>query len=135
MKKLLLIIPFLMAFKPIEPPKNVTDYLKSIDQDAQWISDLYKIPKELILSQACQESGFGTSYNCQMFCNHFGIQGSIYDNQIECFVDYARVLTLPCYENLQPKTLDEWLEALECCHYATDSTYTESLKLIITKYL
>lgn len=124
-----------MAFKPAENPPHVTAYLKSIEQDAQWISDLYGIPKKIILAQGCQESGFGTSYNCQMFCNHFGIQGSIYDNQIECFVDYARVLTLPCYENLQPKTIEEWLEALECCHYASDENYTKSLKIIIENYI
>ena len=124
-----------MAFKPAEPPKRVADYLKSIDHDAQWISDLYKIPKELILSQACQESGYGTSDNCLIYCNHFGIQGGIYDNQIECFVDYARVLTLPCYDNLQPKTLDEWLLALECCNYAGDKNYTQSLRIIIEKYI
>jgi flagellum-specific peptidoglycan hydrolase FlgJ len=135
MKTLLLTIIFLMAFKNAEPPKRVADYLKSIDQDAQWISDLYGIPKELIQAQGCQESGYGTSDNCVIYCNHFGIQGGIYDNQIECFVDYARVLTLPCYNNLQPKSLEEWLDALECCTYATDSNYTKSLRLIITKYL
>jgi flagellum-specific peptidoglycan hydrolase FlgJ len=135
MKTLLLTIVFLMAFSPSEPPAHVTSYLNSIEADAKLIHDLYGYPLELIKSQACQESGFGTSENCKVYCNHFGITGGIYDSQIECFFQYAKVLSLPCYQNLQPQSLEEWFSALECCHYATDSNYTKSLRLIITKYL
>lgn len=137
MKKLLFLIPLLLAFTPpTEQPLHVSRYLNLIESNATTISNMFDIPKELILAQAAQETGFGTSYVCQHYCNHFGIKNGFYDSQFECFLRYAEILTsLPCYRNFQPKTLEDWLNALTCCGYAADPNYTQSLKLIIQKYL
>lgn len=129
-----------MAFTPAENPPHVTAYLKSIQLDVEFISALYGIPKQIIASQSCQETGFGTSAICQERCNHFGVKENgefkYYDSKVESFVHYAKILnSSKCYQNLQPQTVGEWLEALTCCGYASDSTYAESLKMIITKYL
>jgi len=115
--------------------KKVSLFLNSIWSDAELIAHLYGIPLELILAQSCQETGFGLSKKCQQNCNYFGVQHGNYDNKTESFFDYGRVLTLPCYENLQPKTLEEWLAALECCGYAGDKNYTKSLRKIIAKWI
>jgi len=140
MKTLLLTIIFLMAFSPVDSPKNVTDYLQSIELDVEFISALYGIPKEIIYSQSCQETGFGSSEICNEKCNYFGVKEGeeykTYDSKIESFIHYAKILnSSKCYQNLQPESVEEWLESLDCCHYATDSNYTKSLRLIITKYL
>ena len=98
--------------------KKVSLFLNHIWTDAELISRLYDIPLELILAQSCQEMGFGKSKKCQENCNYFGIEGGFYGSKLDSFFDYGRVLSLPCYQNLQPKTLQEWFNALECCHYA-----------------
>lgn len=115
--------------------KKVSLFLNHIWADAELISQLYGVPLELVLAQSCQETGFGKSNLCQQNCNYFGVQNGFYDSKTESFFDYGRVLTLPCYENLQPKTLEEWLSALECCHYAGDKNYTKSLRKIIKKWI
>ena len=129
-----------MAFTPAENPPHVTAYLKSIELDVQFISDLYGIPKQLIYAQSCQETGFGTSAICQERCNFFGVKEGNdfkhYDSKVESFIDYAKILnSSKCYQNLQPETLQEWLDALACCGYASDENYTKSLYIIINKYL
>lgn len=134
---LLLIIPLIFAFTPpTEQPPHVSRYLNLIENDAQTISRMFGIPKELIIAQSCQETGFGTSFICLHYCNFFGIKNGFYDSQFECFLRYAEILvSSKCYQNLQPKSLDDWLDALECCHYASDINYTNNLRLIIQKYL
>jgi len=139
MKTLFLIFAFPFALQSGTPPQeqfaHVYRYLNLIESDATTISRMFGIPKELIISQAMQESGFGTSYICNHYCNHLGIKNGFFDSQFECFLRYAEILvSSKCYQNLQPKTIDEWMDALVCCGYATDPNYTTSLKIIIQTY-
>lgn len=132
-----LLLPFAtQSGTPTENNLHVYRYLNLIESDVTIISNMFGIPKQLIQAQAAQESGFGTSYICQHYCNHVGIKNGFFDSQFECFLRYAEILvSSKCYQNLQPKSLEEWLEALVCCGYASDSNYTKSLKIIIEKYL
>ena len=138
MKRLIfLLIPLLFCSTspPIEQPMHVYRYLNLIENDATTISNMFGIPKALIIAQSCQETGFGTSFICNHYCNFFGIKNGFYDSQFECFLRYAEILvSSKCYRNLQPKTLDDWFSALDCCHYAGDVDYTKRLKQIIEKY-
>lgn len=138
MKRLIfLLIPLLFCSTspPIEQPMHVYRYLNLIENDATTISNMFGIPKALIVAQASQESGFGTSYICLHYCNHLGIKNGFYDSQFECFLRYAEILvSSKCYRNLQPKTIDDWMDTLVCCGYAGDHNYTKSLRLIIQKY-
>jgi len=133
----ILFLPFSLQSGTIPTEQNlhVYRYLNLIESDATTISRMFGIPKELIIAQAMQETGFGTSYICQHYCNHFGIKNGFFDTQFECFLRYAEILvSSKCYRNLQPKTLDEWLDALVCCGCASDPNYTTSLKMLIRSY-
>ena len=115
---------------------KVSTYINSIWNIAEEIEVIYGIPLELTIAQGCQESGFGTSNLALNECNHLGIKGFKFASKEECFLKYADILTaLPCYTNLQPRTLDDWFNALECCGYAGDIHYTKRLKRIINDYL
>ena len=133
-----LFIPFATqsGTPPTENNLHVYRFLALIEEDATVIANMFKIPKELIIAQSCQETGFGTSFICTHYCNYFGIKNGFYDSRFECFLRYAEILvSSKCYRNLQPKSLEEWLDALTCCGYASDVNYTQSIKLIIQKYI
>lgn len=133
-----LFIPFATqsGTPPTENNLHVYRFLALIEEDATVIANMFGIPKELILAQSCQETGFGTSFICTHYCNYFGIKNGFYDSRFECFLRYAEILvSSKCYRNLQPKNLEEWFAALECCYYASDTNYTNNLRLIIQKYL
>lgn len=126
-----------------DPLERITDckaydYIQSVYPIIQQVSQQYNIPEPIIMAQAIQESGFGTSNLAINHCNHLGIRGNHkyrhYDNETNCFNHYGRVLNQKCYRNLQPKTVDEWLQALVCCGYAADSIYVVHLKQIIQQY-
>lgn len=115
---------------------HVSIYINSIWEDAQFIENVYNIPLELVIAQSCLETNYGRSNLCLNHCNYFGIQGFKFYSKSECFIKYADILTcLPCYANLQPKTLDEWLIALDSCGYAEKHAYIKDLKRIIKTYL
>ena len=116
--------------------QKVAIFVNSVWNIAEEIEIIYGIPLELTIAQAAQESGFGTSNLALNECNYFGIKGYKFASREECFLKYADILTaLPCYTNLQPKTLEDWFKALECCGYAGDTQYTKRLKRIIDNYL
>jgi flagellum-specific peptidoglycan hydrolase FlgJ len=116
--------------------KKAALFVNSSWDIAQFIENVYGIPLELTIAQACQESGFGTSRKALQQCNYFGIKGYKFASKEECFLKYADILTcLPCYQNLQPKTIEQWFDALDCCYYSGDKHYKTRLKKIIEKYL
>jgi flagellum-specific peptidoglycan hydrolase FlgJ len=116
--------------------KHVSIYINSIWNDAQFIENVYGIPIELVIAQSCLETNYGRSNLCQNHCNYFGIQGFKFYSKSECFIKYGDMLTcLPCYANLQPKTLEQWYDALICCNYAEGKPYVNQLKRIINDYL
>lgn len=117
--------------------KKVSIFLNRIWNDALFVSQEYKIPIALVLAQSAQETGFGTSKNCKVNNNFFGVRRcgkyEFYSCQFESFVDYgAKVLGQDCYKGCN--TLQDWFDRLECCNYAGDEGYTKRLKKIIETY-
>ncbi len=117
--------------------KKVSTFFNRIWNDAVFVSTEYKIPIALVLAQAAQETGFGTSKNCVNNNNYFGVrrckQYETYSCRYESFVDYAsNVLGADCYKGCT--TLQDWFNALECCKYASDPNYIKQLNQIIKKY-
>lgn len=117
--------------------KKVSIFFNRIWEDAVFVSENYKIPIALVLAQAAQETGFGTSKNCRLNNNYFGVRRcgkyEFYSCKFESFVDYgAKVLGAECYKGCA--TLNDYFDRIECCHYASDKGYTKRLKSIIEKY-
>lgn len=143
MRTILILSIFLYSFNTITlndtiQNNKVAYFINHILEDAQRVSKEKDIPLELILAQCCLESGYGTSRLSIQQCNYLGIRPggkyATYQGISECLDHYGRVLCQPCYENLQPKSLDEWIDALECCHYASSTEYRSKLKWIIHKF-
>ncbi len=153
MKTLLILLLPLVTFAQYPDSKAVTErgaILMSCKKDhvslffnrhwtqAKDIERKYKVPFQLVLAQMALESGWGKSKFARERCNFVGIkfEGSYaYFKSVEdCLDIYGRVVNQSCYKNLQPNTVDEWLEALKCCGYATSKQYQKKLKLIINKY-
>ena len=141
MRLLLITLSFLLSsynaveLEQVTNNQKVAYYLNTIIEDAIRIHNDTCIPLELILAQSCLESGYGTSSLSTQNCNHLGIRPNgkyaNFKSTSECLDRYAKVLQPPCYKNLQPVTLDEWISALECCHYASSEEYRWKLKWII----
>jgi flagellum-specific peptidoglycan hydrolase FlgJ len=118
--------------------QKVAYYINTIIEDAIRVHKSTGVPLELILAQCCLESGYGTSSLSTQKCNHLGIRpgGSYarFNSISDCLDRYARVMQQPCYKNLQPVTLDQWICALECCHYASSEDYRWKLNWIIDRF-
>ena len=127
----------------IDPLARITDckaynYIQSIYPHIQRVNLEYGIPEAIVMAQAIQESGFGTSNLAVNFNNHLGLRKHHkychYKNETNCFNHYGRTLSQHCYKNLSPKTLVEWYDALLCCKYAPDSIYVIHLDQLIKQY-
>lgn len=134
--------PFIME-RPSIINGKVPSYIYKILPSIYPVLNTNTPPACIIIAQAIQESGFGKSNLAQRYNNHLGIRRRIkrgiykyrnYETLEGCFKSYASIFDQPCYKNLQPKTVEEWYEALECCHYAKDSKYTLRLEQLIIKY-
>ncbi len=117
--------------------KKVSTFFNRIWEDALFVSQEYKIPIALVLSQAAQETGFGTSKNCIQNNNYFGVRRcgkyEQYSCRYESFIDYGNnVLGQDCYKGCV--TLNDWFDKLVCCNYAGDAAYTKRLNQIIRQY-
>ena len=105
---------------------------------AKAVEAKYNVPFQLVLAQMALESGFGSSSFAKERCNFLGIKFEgkyAYFKSVEdCLDVYGRVLNQRCYKGIQPGTVDEWLESLKCCGYATSKQYQSKLLFIIKKY-
>jgi len=117
--------------------KKVSLFFNRIWNDAVFVSENYNIPIALVLAQSAQETGFGTSKNCRLNNNYFGVRRckayEVYSCRYESFIDYGNnVLGADCYKGCT--TLQDWFNRLECCGYAGDAKYTKRLNQIIKQY-
>ena len=116
---------------------KVSIYYNRIWDDAEYVCNKYKIPMSVLFSQAALESGWGMSNLAINKCNHLGIKkkGEYRDfsSRRACFEKWAKVLHQNCYNNLQPKSFDDWVNALECCGYARSEHYKYKLRIIYKK--
>ena len=101
------------------------------------------IPIQLSLGVWALESGYGTSTAAQRN-NLAGIASykggkhwKRFKTKAEFYRAFAAIFQRPCYRNdLQPKSVDEYLEAMEwgCCSYHRSREYTHKIKWIIKRY-
>lgn len=118
--------------------RKVSIYFNRIWDDAEAVCKKYNIPMSILLAQSALESGYGMSDLCINKCNYLGIKKNgkyrEFSSRKACFEKWAKVLHQNCYINLAPKSFDEWLNALECCNYATSKKYKAKLKWIYNKF-
>ena len=152
----MILIVFNVAFAQYPTEKEVQNFsslgrvLMNIEKDhvSKFIAENYElansvqqkhgIPKALLLAQMCLESGYGRSKFAVERCNYLGIKGRHgylhFKNIEDCIAVYVETLTNNCYKNQFPQSINCWLDALECCGYATSKEYKSKLKFIIKKY-
>jgi Bax protein len=81
-------------------------YIKKYRPMADSLSEVYKIPVSVILGIALLESGSGTSRNCKLLHNHFGVVGKNnllktigvktrykqYPDSLASYVDFCKII-------------------------------------------
>jgi flagellum-specific peptidoglycan hydrolase FlgJ len=152
--KTILIMALIMSLTNPIPQKGATLCRINNDQIREFVShhwksswELYrdkKIPMAISLSQWILESGYGTSSLAVKRKNIAGIMRykdgvkslARFKTWDDFYRAYGKVFERPCYQSLQPKTLQEWLRVLEfdCCGYATSREYKRKLERIIYRY-
>lgn len=106
---------------------------------ADSLSEVYSIPTSIILGVAILESGSGTSRNCKLLNNHFGIVGKNnllktkgvktrykqYANALASYVDFCRLMTKKkFYKKLKDsKDFNLWTEAISKAGYSEVPDY------------
>ena len=131
---LLLVILFAGQFAFSQMP-----YVKKYRPLADSLSSIYGVPASIILGVAILESGAGTSRNCKLLHNHFGIVGkndlmktkhikSRYKQYVDSrasYVDFCRLMTKKkFYKKLKDNddyTL--WVEAMGASGYSEIPEY------------
>ena len=102
-KLLLVFLLILVAQSLLAQSKYVKKYRPLADS----LSSVYGVPTSIILGVAILESGSGTSRNCKLLNNHFGIVGKNdllktkriktrykqYPNSLASYVDFCKLIT------------------------------------------
>ena len=118
--------------------RKVSKFFNSIWNEARRINEETGVPMAIIMGMSALETGFCKSRRCTQDCNYFSVKRNhsycIYNSKLDSFTDFAKVVEKSCYLNLQPVTLVDWYEALECCGYAESKQYVRKLNFIIFKY-
>ncbi len=118
--------------------KHVAKYINSIWDDSEWCSKKYNIPQALIIAQMCLESKYGLKPI--KLNNHLGIR--LEGRYVEfasirnCLDIYGRTLNNGCYKKHNPKSIDEWLYALQWseCKYHESKKYSSKIRWIIRTF-
>lgn len=120
----LVIGAFLIVLTSFAQPKS---YIKKFDSLADSLSREYSIPKSVILGVSMIESGAGTSRNCKLLNNYFGIVGKNqlykkgmksrykqYASVTASFVDFCKLMTKKkFYKKLKgDMNYKPWLDAI-----------------------
>jgi Bax protein len=114
-------------------------YIKKYRPMADSLSKVYKIPASVILGVAILESGSGTSRNCKLLNNHFGIVGKNnlvktkgvktrykqYPDALASYVDFCKVIKK---KKLYKKLKDNedyklWVDAISKAGYSEVPDY------------
>jgi hypothetical protein len=105
-----------------------SSYIKKYKPLSDSLSNEFKIPSSVILGIAIIESSSGTSRNCKLLNNHFGIVGKNnllkthriktrykqYTSSRESFIDFAKIISRKKYYNKlksNPNSND-WIEEI-----------------------
>lgn len=119
---------FLLFLIPAEGSTQAKSFITRFRPLADSLSEEYKIPSAVILGVAIIESSSGTSRNCKLLNNYFGIVGKNellktkgiktrykqYDDATESFVHFCKVLKKKKYYKTLKGNMDYklWTEAM-----------------------
>jgi len=114
-------------------------YVKKYRPLADSLSSVYGVPTSIILGVAILESGSGTSRNCKLLKNHFGIVGKNdllktkriktrykqYRDSLASYVDFCKLMTKKkFYKTLKDNTdYTLWAEAISNAGYSEVPEY------------
>jgi len=109
-------------------------YVKKYSALADSLSEAYQIPTAVILGVAIIESSSGTSRNCRLLNNHFGIVGKNnllktrgirtrykqYANDTSSYADFCRLMTTKRFYSKLKGNMDYklWIEAISKARYS-----------------
>ncbi|HYM94681.1 MAG TPA: glucosaminidase domain-containing protein [Chitinophagaceae bacterium] len=111
-----------------------SEYVQKYSDLADSLSEVYGIPAAVILGIAIIESSSGTSRNCRLLNNHFGIVGrndllktkkiktryKQYPNDTSSYVDFCRLMTRKrfYYRLKGNKDYKLWIDAISKAKYS-----------------
>jgi Bax protein len=114
-------------------------YVKKYRPLADSLSSIYGVPASIILGVAILESGSGTSRNCKLLNNHFGIVGKNdllktkriktrykqYPDSLASYVDFCKLMTRKkFYKKLRDNSdYKLWAEAISNAGYSEVPDY------------
>ena len=122
-----------------QPAFSQSRYVKKYRPVADSLSSVYGVPTSVILGVAILESGSGTSRNCKLLNNHFGIVGKNdllktkriksrykqYTDSMASYVDFCRLMTKKkFYKKLKDNNdYSLWVEAISAAGYSEIPDY------------
>lgn len=129
--RLLFLLPLLGSFLFLSAQ---TKYVKKYAALADSLQEVYSIPSSVILGIAIIESASGTSRNCRLLNNHFGIVGKNnllktkriksrykqYPNDTSSYVDFCKLMTRKRFYSKLKGKMDYklWIEAISKSNYS-----------------
>lgn len=129
--KFLFIISLMIFFQSSFAQKK---YIQKYSELADSLSEAYGIPSAVILGIAIVESSFGTSRNCKLLNNHFGIVGrnnlmrtrgiktryKQYPNSKSSYIDFCRLMTTKRFYPKLKGNMDYklWIESISKAKYS-----------------
>jgi Bax protein len=109
-------------------------YVKKFRPTADSLTLVYGVPASVILGVAIMESGSGTSRNCKLLNNHFGIVGKNnllktkgiksrykqYPNDLASYVDFCKLMTKKKFYKRLKGNMDHklWADAISKAGYS-----------------
>lgn len=109
-------------------------YVKKYRPTADSLTLVYGVPASVILGVAIMESGSGTSRNCKLLNNHFGIVGKNnllktkgvktrykqYPNDLASYVDFCKLMTKKKFYKRLKGNMDYklWADAISKAGYS-----------------
>jgi flagellum-specific peptidoglycan hydrolase FlgJ len=109
-------------------------YIKKFQPTADSLSAVYGVPVSVMLGIAIMESGSGTSRNCKLLNNHFGIVGKNnllktkgiksrykqYPSALASYVDFCRLMTRKKFYTRLKGNMDHrlWADAISKAGYS-----------------
>ena len=129
--RLLLLLLLMVFFQSLSAQSK---YVRKYSELADSLSEVYGIPTAVILGVAIIESSSGTSRNCRLLKNHFGIVGrnnllktrgiktryKQYDSDTSSYVDFCRLMTTKKFYSRLKGNMDYklWINAIGKSKYS-----------------
>ncbi len=125
---------FLLLFSSFHTLSAQSKYVRKYSGLADSLQEVYGIPAAVILGIAIIESSSGTSRNCRLLHNHFGIVGrnnllkkkgiktryKQYPNDSSSYFDFCRLMTTKRFYSKLKGNMDYklWIDAISKTRYS-----------------